>query len=121
MAVVPLGSGLEQQRQGGQVVAHRGEVGPGRAPPLEAGAAVELVDGMRAHEPVREPAGVGEEVPDRQLLAHRHVSGLVNDPLRHTRVSAKAGTKRRTGSFSSNAPSSHSIIAATEVIGLVME
>ena len=29
--------------------------------------------------------------------------------------------KRSTGSLSSNAPSSHSIIAATEVIGLVIE
>ena len=29
--------------------------------------------------------------------------------------------KRATGSLSSNAPSSHSIIAATDVIGLVIE
>ena len=49
------------------------------------------------------------------------VSGLFWLPPAHTRASANAGMKRETGSLSSNAPSSHSIIAATEVIGLVIE
>ena len=54
------------------------------------------------------------------------VAGTVCD-LRHraaarTRAgSANSGRKRATGSLSSKRPSSHSIIAATEVIGLVIE
>ena len=48
-------------------------------------------------------------------------AGAVTEPLRHTLVSAKAGKNLATGSLSSKAPSSHSIIAATEVIGFVME
>ena len=49
------------------------------------------------------------------------VTGRNALPLRYTRLSRKAGMNRLTGSFSSNAPSSYSIIAATEVIGLVIE
>ena len=49
------------------------------------------------------------------------VTGLFWLPPAHTRASANAGRKRATGSLSSNAPSSHSIIAATDVIGLVIE
>ena len=49
------------------------------------------------------------------------VTGLSALPPFHTRASAKAGMKRATGSLSSNAPSSHSIMAATEVIGFVIE
>ena len=42
-------------------------------------------------------------------------------PPRKTRMSANSGSQRETGSLSSKCPSSHSIIAATEVIGLVIE
>ena len=49
------------------------------------------------------------------------VTGLTWVPPRHTRMSAKHSTKRLTGSLSSNAPSSQSSIAATDVIGLVIE
>ena len=49
------------------------------------------------------------------------VTGLFWLPPAHTRASAKAGMNFATGSLSSNAPSSHSIIAATDVIGLVIE
>ena len=49
------------------------------------------------------------------------VTGFKAEPPVHTRVSAKAGRKRATSSWSSKAPSSHSIIAATEVTGFVME
>ena len=49
------------------------------------------------------------------------VTGLVGLPPRHTRMSANSGRKRAIGSLSSNAPSSHSNIAATDVIGLVIE
>ncbi len=49
------------------------------------------------------------------------VTGLFWLPPAHTRASAKLGMKRATGSLSSNAPSSHSSIAATDVIGLVIE
>ena len=42
-------------------------------------------------------------------------------PPRKTRMSANAGSQRDTGSLSSKCPSSHSIIAATEVIGFVIE
>ena len=49
------------------------------------------------------------------------VTGFSALPPFHTRVSAKEGMNRATGSLSSNAPSSHSIMAATEVIGFVME
>ena len=49
------------------------------------------------------------------------VTGLFWLPPRHTRMSAKLSMKRATGSLSSNAPSSHSSIAATDVIGLVIE
>ena len=42
-------------------------------------------------------------------------------PPANTRESANAGMNFATGSLSSKAPSSHSIIAATEVIGLVIE
>ncbi len=49
------------------------------------------------------------------------VTGLFWLPPAHTRASAKAGMKREIGSLSSKAPSSQSIIAATDVIGLVIE
>ena len=49
------------------------------------------------------------------------VSGLSAEPPLKTRASAKDGMNRATGSLSSNAPSSHSIMAATEVIGFVIE
>ena len=49
------------------------------------------------------------------------VTGFSADPLRQTLASANDGMKRATSSLSSNAPSSHSIIAATDVTGLVME
>ena len=49
------------------------------------------------------------------------VSGFCAEPRRYTRGSANEGTNRATGSFSSNAPSSHSIIAATDVMGFVIE
>ncbi len=42
-------------------------------------------------------------------------------PPANTRGSANSGRKRATGSLSSKRPSSHSIIAATDVIGLVIE
>ena len=49
------------------------------------------------------------------------VTGFRSDPPVTTRASAKDGMKALTGSVSSKAPSSHSIIAATEVMGLVIE
>jgi hypothetical protein len=49
------------------------------------------------------------------------VTGRWDDPPEKTRTPAKDGMKRSTGSVSSKAPSSHSIIAATEVMGLVIE
>ena len=49
------------------------------------------------------------------------VYGLSAEPLSKTRTSANSGSQRLIGSVSSNRPSSHSIIAATEVIGLVIE
>ena len=49
------------------------------------------------------------------------VTGLFWLPPAQTRASSNAGMKFATGSLSSNAPSSHSSIAATEVIGLVIE
>ena len=49
------------------------------------------------------------------------VSGRTDDPPRHTRSPANDGMYQRTGSLSSKAPSSHSISAATAVIGLVIE
>ena len=44
-----------------------------------------------------------------------------SEPPAYTRTSAKDGMNELTGSVSSNPPSSYSIIAATEVIGLVIE
>ena len=49
------------------------------------------------------------------------VNGFVDDPLTYTRMSAKAGIHRLTGSVSSRSPRSHNIIAATEVIGFDIE
>ena len=49
------------------------------------------------------------------------VTGLFWLPPAHTCASANAGMNFATGSLSSNAPSSHSSIAATEVIGFVIE
>ncbi len=49
------------------------------------------------------------------------VNGAVIEPLTNTRASANSGSHRLISSVSSNRPSSHSIIAATEVIGLVIE
>ena len=49
------------------------------------------------------------------------VTGATVEPLRHTRVSANDGMYRRTGSLSSNRPCSHATIAATAVIGFVIE
>ena len=49
------------------------------------------------------------------------VTGLSDEPPVKTRASANAGMKRETGSVSSKAPSSQSIMAATEVTGLVIE
>ena len=44
-----------------------------------------------------------------------------SEPPAYTRTSLKAGMNLLTGSVSANPPSSYSIIAATEVIGLVIE
>ncbi len=49
------------------------------------------------------------------------VNGLRIEPLSNTRTSANSGSQRLIGSVSSNRPSSHSIIAATDVIGFVIE
>ena len=49
------------------------------------------------------------------------VTGAVAEPRSNTRDDANAGIHRLISSVSSNAPSSHSIIAATDVIGLVIE
>jgi hypothetical protein len=49
------------------------------------------------------------------------VTGLNDEPLRYTRASPKDGMNLDTGSLSSKAPSSYSIIAATDAIGLVIE
>ena len=49
------------------------------------------------------------------------VTGFCADPATYTRVAANSGSHFEMGSFSSNAPSSYSIIAATEVTGLVIE
>ena len=75
-AVVPLPAGLEQQREVGEAVADVGEVGAGRRAPLEAGAAVELVDWVGPQEPVREAGRVGEEVPELHLFRDRIGDGL---------------------------------------------
>ncbi len=49
------------------------------------------------------------------------VTGARNEPDRYTRVSANSGSHFEIGDFSSSRPSSYSIIAATEVIGLLIE
>ena len=49
------------------------------------------------------------------------VPGLFAGPFEYTRVSANDGMNLDTGSVSSSLPSSNRIIAATEVIGLLME
>jgi hypothetical protein len=49
------------------------------------------------------------------------VTGATKEPDRYTRVSANSGSHLEIGDFSSRRPSSYSIIAATDVIGLVIE
>ncbi len=49
------------------------------------------------------------------------VTALMSEPPVNTRTSANDGMNLLTGSVSSNAPSSYSIIAATEVTGLLIE
>ena len=49
------------------------------------------------------------------------VTAFRSDPPSKTRTSANAGMNELTGSVSSKAPSSNSIIAATAVMGLVIE
>ncbi len=49
------------------------------------------------------------------------VAGLVAGPFEYTRVSPKDGMCLATGSVSSSLPSSNRIIAATDVIGFVIE
>jgi hypothetical protein len=49
------------------------------------------------------------------------VTALRSDPPSNTRASRNEGMNEPTGSVSSKPPSSYSIIAATEVIGLVIE
>jgi hypothetical protein len=49
------------------------------------------------------------------------VYGLSAEPRSYTRMSAKAGSHRLISSVSWNLPSSHRTIAATDVIGLVIE
>ncbi len=49
------------------------------------------------------------------------VTGRRSEPPVYTRTSANEGMNLLTGSVSSKAPSSYSIIAATEVTGLVIE
>jgi hypothetical protein len=49
------------------------------------------------------------------------VTGATKEPDRYTRVSADSGSHVEIGDFSSSSPSSYSIIAATDVIGLVIE
>ncbi len=49
------------------------------------------------------------------------VTDLRSDPPSNTRTAPNDGMNELTGSVSSKAPSSNSIIAATEVMGLVIE
>ncbi len=49
------------------------------------------------------------------------VAGFVAGPFEYTRVSANDGMYFETGSVSSSLPSSNRIIAATDVIGLLIE
>jgi hypothetical protein len=49
------------------------------------------------------------------------VTALSAVPPRKTRASANSGSHWAMGDLSSKRPSSHSIMAATEVIGFVME
>ena len=121
--VLPLRARLEHERQRGEVVDDVGEVGDvvGDAP-LEAGLAVERVDGVVLHEPVRQAGHVRRQVPDAQLLGDRlgH-RGHARPAAPHPGAPANDGMYRRTGSLSSNRPCSHATIAATAVIGLVIE
>lgn len=48
-------------------------------------------------------------------------SGAVDDPRLNTFISANDGMNFDTGSVNCNLPSSHSIIAATDVSGFVIE
>ena len=70
--VVPLGAGLEEQRQAGPRGAGRGEVHPARRVELEALGAVHLVHRAGVVEPVGQPGGVGEQVPDPDRLDRGH-------------------------------------------------
>ena len=82
-AVVPLGAGLEQQRQAGPRVAGRGEVHPARGAELEALGPVHLVHRAGVVEAVGQPGGVGEQVPDPDRLDRPGtVAGASAEPAR---------------------------------------
>ena len=70
---------------------------------------------------VRNPSFTDYLIPTALDMPDVVVAGLVTDPERQTCWSANDGMNFDTGSLSSKAPSSQSIIAATEVIGLVIE
>ena len=99
----------------------RGQIKSWRRAPLEAGGAVHRVDGMRVVEPVRQAGGVGEQVPQADRLGRRLGDRVEGGALDIDPGCANSGNQRAIGSVSSKAPSSKSIIAATEVIGLVIE
>ena len=69
--VVPLGAGLEQQRQAGPGVAAGGQVRSRRRAPLEAGGPVHGVDRVGVVEAVGQAGGVGQQVPDPHRLDGR--------------------------------------------------
>ncbi len=90
-AVVPLRARLEQQRQRRPAVARRRQVhAPGRAG-VEAGRAVDRVDRVHPVEPVGEPGGVGEQVPDPHRLGGRDRERVL---VRAAGVDAQVGEGR---------------------------
>ena len=89
--VQPLGAGLEGERQAGPGVAARGEVHARRRAPLEAVGAVDLVDGVRVVEAVREPRRVRHQVPDPHRRRERRRERLLR---RAAQVDPRVGERR---------------------------
>jgi hypothetical protein len=78
-AVVPPRTRREQQRHGAEAFHEGGQIAVAPTS-VDRASAVELLDGMVSDEARRQPAGVGQQVPYRDLARRRHGDVPVDVP-----------------------------------------
>ena len=112
-AVVPLRAGLEQPAAARPSRSHTPpRSSPCGTPHSKPACRYSASTGWRLHEPVRQPAGVGEQVPHAHLPGDRLGLRRTAEPPAPTCGRRTTGCTVRTGSLSSNPPCSQSTSVA---------